>query len=56
LFDRDAGQLHGLRHYTPGGTCACLICRERGHGQTPIPPAIPAETIADDVDTTGQGP
>jgi hypothetical protein len=31
LFDRDAGKLHGLRHYTQGGTCKCLICRERGH-------------------------
>jgi hypothetical protein len=31
LFDRDAGRLHGLRHYTPGGTCKCLICQERGH-------------------------
>ena len=32
LFDRQAGKLHGLRHYTQGGTCHCLICKERGHG------------------------
>ena len=31
LFDRDAGHLHGLRHYTRSGSCSCLICRERGH-------------------------
>jgi hypothetical protein len=31
LFDRGAAKLHGLRHYTQGGTCACLICKERGH-------------------------
>ncbi len=30
-FDRADGKLHGLRHYTPGGTCKCLICNERGH-------------------------
>ena len=42
LFDRDAGQLHGLRHYTLGGSCACLICRERGHGRTLAPPDAPS--------------
>jgi hypothetical protein len=32
-FDRDRyGRLHGLRHYTPTGTCRCRICLERGHG------------------------
>jgi hypothetical protein len=31
LFDRSAGKLHGLRHYTQGGKCKCLICSERGH-------------------------
>lgn len=30
-FDRDAGKLHGLRHYVPAG-CHCLICQARGHG------------------------
>jgi hypothetical protein len=30
-FDRDAGKLHGLRHYTQSGTCQCMICKERGH-------------------------
>jgi soluble cytochrome b562 len=31
LFDRHQGKLHGLRHYTQGGTCQCMICKERGH-------------------------
>jgi uncharacterized protein DUF3800 len=31
LFDRAQGKLHGLRHYTQGGTCGCLVCKERGH-------------------------
>jgi len=31
LFDRHLGKLHGLRHYTQGGTCQCMICKERGH-------------------------
>ncbi len=30
-FDRSDGKLHGLRHYTQGGTCKCVICKERGH-------------------------
>jgi hypothetical protein len=31
-FDRDSyGRLHGLRHYTPTGTCQCRICFDRGH-------------------------
>lgn len=41
-FDRDNfGSLHGLRHYVPAGTCACLICRERGHAPAPAAPAPP---------------
>lgn len=42
LFDRSAGQLHGLRHYTPSGTCHCLICLERGHGMEPNVSSIPS--------------
>lgn len=37
-FDRDnLGKLHGLRHYVQAGTCACLVCQERGHAQAPVP-------------------
>ncbi|MCE9534766.1 MAG: DUF3800 domain-containing protein [Planctomycetes bacterium] len=44
-FDRDAfGKLHGLRHYTPSGSCACLICQQRGHAIAVIPPA-PVTTL-----------
>jgi hypothetical protein len=32
-FDRADSKLHGLRHYTQGGTCKCLICAERRHSQ-----------------------
>ncbi len=38
LFDRASGKLHGLRHYTQGGTCLCVICRERGHAPLYLPP------------------
>lgn len=39
-FDRDSyGRLHGLRHYTPSGGCACRICSDRGHA--PRPQAAP---------------
>jgi hypothetical protein len=44
-FDRDNwGKLHGLRHYTPAGSCSCLICQDRGHAPPPAtaPPAAPA--------------
>jgi hypothetical protein len=45
LFDRDLGHLHGLRHYTQTGTCACSICRERGHDAITRSPLIqPAHT------------
>jgi hypothetical protein len=41
-FDQDnMGKLHGLRHYTPAGSCGCLICRQRGHAPAPTP--APAE-------------
>jgi hypothetical protein len=30
-FDRSDGKLHGIRHYTQGGKCQCMICKERGH-------------------------
>ena len=34
-FDQDnTGRLHGLRHYTPAGSCGCLICQQRGHAST----------------------
>ncbi len=33
-FDRDTyGNLHGLRHYVPANSCACMVCRDRGHGK-----------------------
>ncbi|ODU01343.1 MAG: hypothetical protein ABS79_01890 [Planctomycetes bacterium SCN 63-9] len=32
-FDRAGPKLHGLRHYCPRGSCACLICRDRGHAK-----------------------
>lgn len=35
-FDRSSGKLHGLRHYCNKGTCACMVCIERGHsGELP---------------------
>lgn len=31
-FDQDGrGRLYGLRHFTPAGSCSCLICQQRGH-------------------------
>jgi hypothetical protein len=34
-FDQDnMGHLHGLRHYTPAGSCGCLICQQRGHSSS----------------------
>ncbi len=36
-FDQDSmGRLHGLRHYTPAGSCGCLICQQRGHSPPPL--------------------
>jgi hypothetical protein len=36
-FDQDnMGRLHGLRHYTPAGSCGCLICRQRGHAPSSV--------------------
>jgi hypothetical protein len=41
-FDRDTfGNLHGLRHYVRANSCACMICRERGHAAPPPPPTQP---------------
>lgn len=38
-FDRGTtGKLHGLRHYVPAGSCACMICVERGHAPPDPPP------------------
>lgn len=31
-FDRERSRLHGVRHYCQPGSCACLVCRDRGHG------------------------
>ena len=43
-FDRDnLGRLHGLRHYVPSGTCACLVCQARRHAPAPIPTPVPAD-------------
>lgn len=30
-FARGGDRLHGVRHYFPKRSCACAICRERGH-------------------------
>lgn len=39
-FDRNAGKLVGIRHFTRADPCSCRICVE--HGRRPARPATPA--------------
>ncbi len=36
-FDRDGKRLHGIRHFCSPGSCRCLVCQERGHGEQLLP-------------------
>ncbi|MFS8069448.1 MAG: DUF3800 domain-containing protein [Byssovorax sp.] len=43
-FDRGSTKLHGIRHACVKGTCACLVCKERGHAS----PAAAQQAVAAD--------